>query len=118
MLDAQQMQHGGVEIPHRDLVGHGVVSQVIGGSVAGSAPDPAAGIPVWSQASANTRSVAAGLRLDVHVYADRPERRFVLINMNKYREGDQLAEGPSLEAITTTGVVLAHGGERFRMDRD
>ena len=82
------------------------------------APDPVASVPAWSDASPDARAVAGGLRLDVHVYAEQADRRFVLINMKKYREGDRLAEGPSLEFITPTGIVLAHRGERFRMDRD
>jgi general secretion pathway protein B len=77
-----------------------------------------AGPPRWQDMPGTVRDLAAGLRLDVHVYDPSPKRRFVLINMTKYREGEQLADGPLLETITPTGVVLAYQGERFRMERE
>ncbi|MGI9291870.1 MAG: general secretion pathway protein GspB [Gammaproteobacteria bacterium] len=58
------------------------------------------------------------LRLDIHVYSDNPEERFVFINMNKYTEGAMLEEGPKLVAITDTGVVLLHQGQEFLMSRE
>lgn len=57
------------------------------------------------------------LRLDMHVYSEQPRERFVFINMNKYREGDTLKEGPRLEEITRDGAVLSHQGNRFSLDR-
>ncbi|HEY9150389.1 MAG TPA: general secretion pathway protein GspB [Gammaproteobacteria bacterium] len=41
----------------------------------------------------------------------------MLINMNRYREGDRLKEGAMLERITPQGVVLSYQGEQFRYDR-
>jgi general secretion pathway protein B len=58
------------------------------------------------------------LHIDIHVYAGNPEKRFIFINMNKYREGDQLEEGPMVEEITNTGVILGHQGNRFTLDRE
>lgn len=78
--------------------------------------EDSADIPVWPQVSARLLGqLGAGLRLDVHVYADRPEERFVLINLQKYREGDRLAEGPTLEEVTPDGAVMSFEGERFRI---
>ncbi|MEW8283151.1 MAG: general secretion pathway protein GspB [Candidatus Thiodiazotropha taylori] len=37
----------------------------------------------------------------------------MLVNMEKYREGDYLAEGPLLIEILPEGVVMEHMGERF-----
>ncbi|MCU7843960.1 MAG: general secretion pathway protein GspB [Candidatus Thiodiazotropha sp. (ex Monitilora ramsayi)] len=54
-----------------------------------------------------------GLNIDIHSYDERPAKRYVLINLEKYREGDYLAEGPLLIEILTDGVVLEHLGERF-----
>ena len=54
-----------------------------------------------------------GLNIDIHSYDDRPAKRYVLINLEKYREGDYLAEGPLLVEILTDGVVLEYLGERF-----
>jgi hypothetical protein len=47
-----------------------------------------------------------------------PTDRFVFINMNKYNEGSQLAEGPVVKEITTDGVVLDQGGTVFLVPRD
>jgi general secretion pathway protein B len=57
------------------------------------------------------------LNLDLLVYNDVPGVRFVVINGRKYREGAQLAEGPTLESITPEGVVLASQGQRFTLNR-
>lgn len=75
-----------------------------------------ADIPTWPQVSSATLSQLSGsLRLDVHVYAERPEERFVLINLQKYREGEQLQEGPRLDEVTPDGAILSFNGERFRI---
>jgi general secretion pathway protein B len=58
------------------------------------------------------------LRLELHVYSDRPEQRFVFINSRKYREGEVLQEGPSVEQIRADGVVLNQQGRRFLLPRD
>jgi general secretion pathway protein B len=53
------------------------------------------------------------LNIDIHSYDQLPAKRYVLINMEKYHEGDYLAEGPLLIEIQTDGAVLEHLGERF-----
>jgi general secretion pathway protein B len=53
------------------------------------------------------------LNIDIHSYDQRPAKRYVLINLEKYHEGDYLAEGPQLIEILTDGVILEHLGERF-----
>ncbi len=55
------------------------------------------------------------LNIDIHSYDRRPAKRYVLINLEKYREGDYLAEGPLLVEILTDGVILEHLGQRFIM---
>lgn len=58
------------------------------------------------------------LHLDIHVYSDVPEDRFVFINMSKQRERSQLAEGPTVEEITPEGVILEYRGTSFLLPRD
>ncbi len=58
------------------------------------------------------------LHLDVHVYSDTDDERFVFVNMRKYREGERLREGPLLEAITPQGIILRHNGRRFIVNQD
>ena len=51
--------------------------------------------------------------VNVHVFDDDPLRRFVLINMDKYKEGDRIASnGPLIEEITSEGVVIDYGNGR------
>ncbi|MFW2403844.1 MAG: general secretion pathway protein GspB [Gammaproteobacteria bacterium] len=58
------------------------------------------------------------LHLDMHVYASDPQKRFVFINMSKYREGERLTEGPVVEEITSTGAILNQQGNRFTLERN
>jgi general secretion pathway protein B len=58
------------------------------------------------------------LKLELHVYANRPADRFVFINSHKYREGETLQEGATVESITRDGVVLSARGNRFLLPRD
>ena len=73
-------------------------------------------LPVWPQVSGQLfQAINSGLRLDVHVYSKMPDERFVLINMQKYREGEQLQEGPVVDEITPNDVILSFRGQRFRV---
>jgi general secretion pathway protein B len=52
------------------------------------------------------------LKVEIHVYERAAERRFVMINGRKYREGERLAEGPALVEIVPDGLVLDYRGEK------
>jgi general secretion pathway protein B len=56
------------------------------------------------------------MNVDLHVYAERPAERFALINMAKFREGDEIGRGLTLQRITPTGLVIAYAGDTFRID--
>jgi general secretion pathway protein B len=56
-------------------------------------------------------------RLDVHVYSEEPQGRFILVNLEKYREGETLASGLVLEEILPDGMVMSYQGERFRVEK-
>lgn len=58
------------------------------------------------------------LHIDIHVFSDRPEDRFVFINMVKHREQSRLAEGPVVREITTDGVILQYQGRTFLLPRE
>lgn len=53
------------------------------------------------------------LRVDVHVYEQAQPRRFVMVNGRRYREGEQLAEGPVLREIVREGMVLEYRGQKL-----
>jgi general secretion pathway protein B len=55
------------------------------------------------------------LRLDLHVYAERPRERYALINMQTVHEGDLLSEGPRVLAITRQGVALEWRNQQFML---
>ncbi len=83
--------------------------------IAMPAPAPRAlNLPVWPQVpTAVFQGLKGNLRLDVHVYSPRASERFVLINLQKYHEGEQLQEGAVVDEITPEGVVLSLRGQQF-----
>jgi general secretion pathway protein B len=76
------------------------------------------GVPLYQDWAATPGTHVPQLRLDLHVYAARPEERFAMINMKKVHEGDPLPEGVRVESITPEGVVLSYSGSRFLLPRD
>jgi general secretion pathway protein B len=75
----------------------------------------AEGVPLYQDAAVVPGTHIPPLRLDLHVYAARPEERFVMINMKKLREGDTLPEGVRVESITPEGAILSYSGSRFML---
>ena len=75
-------------------------------------------LPTIHEVLANGTVTLPALHVDIHVFAEAPEDRFVFINMNKQVEGSRLAEGPVVEEITTDGVVLNYNGTSFVLPRD
>ena len=75
-------------------------------------------LPTIHELRADGRLALPDLHVDIHVYSEAPEDRFVFINMAKHNEGSRLAEGPVVEEITTDGVVLNQNGTLFLVPRD
>jgi general secretion pathway protein B len=78
----------------------------------------AAGVPLYQDAAAAPGTQMPALRLDLHVFAVRPQDRFVMINMHKLREGDSLPEGVHVDNITPEGAILSYRGSRFMLPRE
>ena len=78
----------------------------------------ASGVPLYQDLSATPGTQLPQLRLDLHVFAARPQDRFVMINMHKLREGDTLPGGVHLDSITPEGAVLSYNGSKFLLPRD
>lgn len=74
--------------------------------------------PTVHELRASGTSSIPELHLDIHVFSEQPDERFVFINMSKHREGSQLTEGPTVEEITPLGVVLNQGGRTFLLPRE
>ena len=78
----------------------------------------AAALPTIHEVQANGLVSLPELHVDIHVYSEVAEDRFVFINMNKHKEGSRLAEGPLVREITPGGVVLVQNGTTFLLPRD
>ena len=78
----------------------------------------AASLPTIHEVQADGRVSLPELHVDIHVYSEVAEDRFVFINMNKHKEGSRLAEGPLVREITPDGVVLSQNGTVFLLPRD
>lgn len=52
------------------------------------------------------------LVVEVHVFERVPAQRFVRVNGRRYREGEQMAEGPRVIEIVRDGMVLEFRGEK------
>jgi general secretion pathway protein B len=76
------------------------------------------GLPLYQDAALAQGAHIPELRLDLHVFAAKPQDRFVMINMKKLHEGDSLPQGVRVESITPDGAVLSHNGAKFLLPRD
>lgn len=77
-------------------------------------PPPLETIPLQIELPPELQQALPPLRVDVHVFDDARANRFVMINLRRYREGDEIAPGLTLERVTKEGMVLIFRGERFR----
>ena len=75
-------------------------------------------LPTIHEVRAEGRVSLPDLHVDIHVFSEVAEDRFVFINMGKHKEGSRLPEGPLVEAITPDGVVLSMNGTTFLLPRD
>jgi hypothetical protein len=77
------------------------------------------GVPLYQDAATAAGGASIPqLRLDLHVYAAKPQDRFALINMHKLHEGDSTPDGVRVETITPDGVIMSHNGTRFLLPRE
>jgi len=81
----------------------------------GAPIESASELPTLRALPLETQAAIPPLELNVHTYAQSSDERMVLINMKRYAEGDRLREGPLIDAITPTGVVLIFNDQRFRL---
>ena len=83
----------------------------------GSADTAGSDVPEWGELPLEFRSRFALPHIDVHVYSEQPRRRFILVDLKKYREGETLGSGAVLEEIQPNSIQLLYQGTRFRVDR-
>ena len=75
-------------------------------------------LPTAAELRANGTLQMAELHLDIHVFSDAPDDRFVFINMVRHKENSRLAEGPVVKEITPEGVILDYLGTEFLLPRE
>jgi len=75
-------------------------------------------IPTIDELRLNGTLQLPELHIDIHVYSEVADERFVFINMVKHREQSQLNEGPVVAEITLDGVILEHHGLTFLLPRE
>lgn len=74
--------------------------------------------PTYGDLNAQGALQLGDMHLDIHVYSDKPQDRFVFVNMRKYKEKATLDEGPVVREITPDGVILDYRGTRFLLPRE
>lgn len=62
---------------------------------------------LWQVASP-IKAAVQDLKFSFHVYSKKPQRRTIIINNHRMREGDKVTADLTLEEITEDGVILAH----------
>lgn len=75
-------------------------------------PEP---IPTLDALPASVRHNFPTLNLDIHVYSPDADKRFVVVNGRRHREGDLIDDGVVLETVTLDGAILRQGSRRFRL---
>lgn len=75
-------------------------------------PEP---VPLLDTLPASARRGLPVLNLDIHAYSPDADKRFVVVNGRRYREGDSIGEGTVLETVTANGAILRQGSRRFRL---
>ena len=78
---------------------------------------PQAAIPLLEELPADFRDALPPISINAHVYTEDPAERMVIINMRRYREGDNTAEGITIKQIGEKGVTAAYAQQRFRLQR-
>jgi general secretion pathway protein B len=83
-----------------------------------SRPSPPAPSNLPTAEELTARGGLPELKLELHVYSNKPAERFVFVNGSRYREGDTTREGAQVEEITRDGVVMNLRGNRFLLPRE
>lgn len=63
------------------------------------------------------QSTVPKIVINAQAYAEEAQARFVIINMNKYQEGQSTPEGIVIERIGKEHLILSYQGQPFRMQR-
>lgn len=73
--------------------------------------------PLLTTLSSQFQSMVPKMAINAQVYSAQPQRRFVIINMKRYNEGQNTAEGVNVVSIRQDDIIFAYQGQRFRIGR-
>jgi len=73
--------------------------------------------PYLSGLSYDFRRTVPKVRINVFVYSEAEEDRMVMIDMKKYRAGEDIAENMELKEIRQNSIVVEYKGEVFQIKR-
>ncbi len=86
-------------------------------SASGPEPDPPQAaqpdLPDVQELYLSGELSGAPINLDLHVYFPESSRRVVFISGKRYREGDQIDAGLTVEEIIPAGVILGRRGRNY-----
>ena len=81
-----------------------------------SPPAPGNDIPTMDEVEPSVRTKLSAYEINAHVYSNEPVKRFVLINMQRFQEGDTLpGSSYRLIEIRPTGIVIDYGQGKVLM---
>lgn len=78
-------------------------------------PEAAEYVRAWELPLSIRRALPA-MTLNIHVFSEQPEERFVLINSERYIIGDELPDGVRLVDIRREGAVVDYRDYRFLLE--
>ncbi len=78
-------------------------------------PPTATRAPLLEELPSGARTGLPNFTLDAHFWSPEPDRRFVMIGMARYREGERMPNGLHVVAILPEGVELAWRETTFRI---
>jgi general secretion pathway protein B len=74
-------------------------------------------VPGLAALPASERAALPPLKLSMHVFADDPAKRFVILDGQRLGQGSSPAAGVVLEEIRRDGLVLSVNGQRLLLAR-
>ena len=74
-------------------------------------------LPSLASLDAATRAQLPPLKLSMHVFAEAPAQRFVILDGQRLGEGASPATGIVLEEIRREGLVISVNGQRLLLAR-
>lgn len=73
--------------------------------------------PLLLEFPATFRHSVPPIKMDVHAYHQQDSERYVAVDLKRYVEGDEIADGMRLESITSGGIIVLYSGKRFSLKR-